>query len=213
MKIKNKFNRLNNESRLYKLNVPVIGLTGGIASGKSTVTAILKEKDLPVIDADQLVKGIYALPETLDFIKNNFPDVIKDGGIQFPLLRQKVFSNSDVKSKIEEFIYQRLPMAFKLAFENLHQPSMVIYDVPLLFEKNLEHLFDLNVLVYTPLTIQRQRLMARDNHTDEIANNILNQQMDIESKKSKAEFIIDNTRTQAELTEEVNNFLRQIMEN
>ena len=213
MKIKNKFNRLNNESRLYKLNVPVIGLTGGIASGKSTVTAILKEKDLPVIDADQLVKGIYALPETLDFIKNNFPDVIKDGGIQFPLLRQKVFSNSDVKSKIEEFIYQRLPMAFKLAFENLHQPSVVIYDVPLLFEKNLEHLFDLNVLVYTPLTIQRQRLMARDNHTDEIANNILNQQMDIESKKSKAEFIIDNTRTQAELTEEVNKFLRQIMEN
>ena len=213
MKIKNKFNRLNNESRLYKLNVPVIGLTGGIASGKSTVTAILKEKDLPVIDADQLVKGIYALPETLDFIKNNFPDVIKDGGIQFPLLRQKVFSNSDVKSKIEEFIYQRLPMAFKLAFENLHQPSVVIYDVPLLFEKNLEHLFDLTVLVYTPLTIQRQRLMARDNHTDEIANNILNQQMDIESKKSKAEFIIDNTRTQAELTEEVNNFLRQIMEN
>jgi dephospho-CoA kinase len=55
--------------------------------------------------------------------------------------------------------------------------------------------------------------MDRDNHTDEIANNILNQQMDIESKKSKAEFIIDNTRTQAELTEEVNNFLRQIMEN
>ena len=213
MKIKNKFNRLNNESRLYKLNVPVIGLTGGIASGKSTVTAILKEKDLPVIDADQLVKGIYALPETLDFIKNNFPDVIKDGGIQFPLLRQKVFSNSDVKSKIEEFIYQRLPIAFKLAFEKLHKPSMVIYDVPLLFEKKLEHLFDLTVLVYTPLTIQRQRLMARDNHTDEIANNILNQQMDIESKKSKAEFIIDNTRTQAELTEEVNNFLRQIMGN
>ncbi len=213
MKIKNKFNRLNNESRLYKLNVPVIGLTGGIASGKSTVTAILKEKNLPVIDADQLVKGIYALPETLDFIKNNFPDVIKDGGIQFPLLRQKVFSNSDVKSKIEEFIYQRLPIAFKLAFEKLHKPSMVIYDVPLLFEKNLEHLFDLNVLIYTPLTIQRQRLMARDNHTDEIANNILNQQMDIESKKSKAEFIIDNTRTQAELTEEVNNFLRQIMGN
>ena len=136
MKIKNNFNRLNNESRIYKLNVPVIGLTGGIASGKSTVTAILKEKDLPVIDADQLVKGIYALPETLDFIKKNYPEVIKYGVIQFPLLRQKVFSNSDVKSKIEEFIYQRLPMAFKLAFENLHQPSVVIYDVPLLFEKN-----------------------------------------------------------------------------
>ena len=213
MKIKSKFNRLNNENRLYKLNVPVIGLTGGIASGKSTVTAILKQKGLPVIDADHLVKEIYALPETLDFIKNNFPEVIKFGVIQFPLLRQKVFSNSDVKSKIEEFIYQRLHMAFKLAFENLHQPSVVIYDVPLLFEKNLEHLFDLTVLVYTPLTIQRQRLMARDNHTDEIANNILNQQMDIEIKKSKAEFIIDNSQTLAHLTEEVNNLLRQIQEN
>ena len=213
MKIRSKFNRLNNENRLYKLNVPVIGLTGGIASGKSTVTAILKQKGFPVIDADHLVKEIYALPETLDFIKNNFPDVIKDGGIQFPLLRQKVFSNSDVKSKIEEFIYQRLPIAFKLAFEKLHKPSMVIYDVPLLFEKSLEHLFDLTVLVYAPLSTQRLRLMARDNHTEEIANNILNQQMDMESKRSKAEVIIDNTRTQSELTEEVNNFLRQIMEN
>jgi dephospho-CoA kinase len=213
MKIKSKFNRLNDENRLYKLNVPVIGLTGGIASGKSTVTAILKQKGLPVIDADHLVKEIYTLPETLDFIKKNFPDVIKDGGIQFPILRQKVFSNSDVKSKIEGFIYQRLPMVFKLAFEKLHQPSMVIYDVPLLFEKNLEHLFDLTVLIYAPQSTQRQRLMARDNHTEEIANNILNQQMDMESKRSKAEFIIDNTRTQSELTEEVNNFLRQIMEN
>jgi dephospho-CoA kinase len=212
MKIKSKFNRLNKEKRLYGLNVPVIGLTGGIASGKSTVTAILKQKGLPVIDADHLVKEIYTLPETLDFINKNFPDVIKDGAIQFPLLRQKVFSNSDVKSKIEEFIYKRLPLAFKIAFENLHQPSMVVYDVPLLFEKKLEQLFDLTVLVYAPLSIQRQRLMCRDNHTEEIANNILNQQMDIESKKTKAEFVIDNSRTQDKLSEEVNNFLRQILE-
>jgi dephospho-CoA kinase len=72
--------------------------------------------------------------------------------------------------------------------------------------------FDLTVLVYAPRKIQRARLMNRDGHLEEMANNILDQQMDIEEKKLKADFVIDNSQTEAELTEEVNQFLRQITE-
>lgn len=209
MKLKTKYQRLTPLERLYQLNVPVIGLTGGIASGKTTVSKMLHQAGIPVINADHLVKNVYALPETKEFITKDFPEVIKDGEIQFPLLRERVFSNQDVKAQVESFIYQRLPKAFKEAFARLRDPQAVIYDVPLLFEKGLQDLFDLTVLVYAPRPVQRARLMTRDGHLEEMANNILNQQLDIEDKKLKADFVIDNSRTEAELTEEVKQFLRQ----
>lgn len=212
MKLKSKFDRLAKEQRLYQLEVPVIGLTGGIASGKSTVGLILQEKGFPLINADHLVKEIYALPETLDFISKEFPDAIKEGSIQFPTLRQKVFLNPDIKLKVENFIYARLENVFKDAGHRLNNPKLIVYDVPLLFEKKMETLFDLTVLVYAPRSLQRARLMKRDGLSEELANNILSQQMDIEEKKLKAEFIIDNSQSEAYLTEEIKKFLQQITE-
>ncbi|MBA2403736.1 MAG: dephospho-CoA kinase [Bdellovibrionales bacterium] len=212
MKLKNKFNRVEPERRLYKLDIPVIGLTGGIATGKSTVSKILKDKGLAIVDADKLVKEIYALPGTLAFIGREFPDVMQDGVIQFQLLRQKVFSDKTVKATIENLIYQQLPQTFQKAFEKLDRPKLLVYDVPLLFEKNLQDYCDVNVLVYAPRKIQRARLITRDGHVESMADNILDQQMDIEDKKLKAEFIIDNSGTEAELSEEINQFLRQVTE-
>lgn len=212
MKLKAKYQKLSPQERLYQLRVPLIGLTGGIASGKSTVGKMLQQKGLALINADLLVKDIYSLPETFDFIADNYPDVIKNDTIQFPLLREKVFSDLSVKSQIEAFIYQRLPAAFMRAYQQLKDPQLVVYDVPLLFEKKLEPFFDVKVLVYSPRKVQRARLMLRDGHLESMADNILNQQMDIEEKKLKADFIIDNSQTEAELTEEINQLLRQICE-
>lgn len=213
MKLKNKYIRLDSNRRLYKLDIPVIGLTGGIASGKSTVGQLLRDKGFAIVDADRLVKEIYTQPETLEFIKKDFPEVIKNGGIEFPLLRQKVFSNPEVKAKVENFIYQRLVPKFKSAFEKFNQPQLLIYDIPLLFEKNMEGYFDLTVLVYAPQELQLERLMKRDAQTELQASNIIGQQMDIEDKKLKADFIIDNSGSLTELTEELDKFLRQIIEN
>lgn len=212
MKLKSKYVRLQPDRRLYKLNIPVIGLTGGIATGKSTVSQILKSKGFAIVDADKLVKEIYALPEVHEVIQKEHPEVMKDGKIQFPLLRQKVFMSREVKAQIESLIYAHLPRMFEKAFAHFQDPQILIYDVPLLFERNMEGYFDVNVLVYAPRKIQKARLMTRDGHMEDMANNILDQQMDIEDKKQKAEFIIDNSQTEAELAEEVNQFLRQILE-
>jgi dephospho-CoA kinase len=212
MKLKPNIKTLAPQKRLHQLSIPIIGLTGGIASGKSTVSRYLENMGLPLISADQLVKTIYGWDESLEFVKKEFPDAIEKGQIQFSLLRQKVFKDKWVKEKVENFIYQRLPKAFNEALLKFNKPKLVVYDVPLLFERNLEDLFDLKVLVYAPREVQLKRLMKRDGINGELANSILDQQMDIELKKSKSDFILDNSKDEKNLAEEIQNFVRQIIE-
>lgn len=212
MKLKRIHRLHSSDQRLYGVTVPVIGLTGGIATGKSTVGKMLETHGFSLINADHLVKDVYAMPETLEFITKRHPDVLEAGKIQFPLLRQKVFSDQKVKLEIEHFIYQRLPLAFAEAYKKLNNPTTIIYDVPLLFEKNLAPFFDVTVLVYAPRNVQKARLISRDGHDELLADKILDQQMDIEEKKEKAEYVIDNSQTEAELAEEINQFLRQAFE-
>lgn len=211
MKLKDKYIKLNSENRLHGLNIPIIGLTGGIATGKSTVARVLRSKGLPILDADELVKNIYAKDETKSFIKQKFPQAFKQDSIHFPSLREIFFKDSKAKGEIESFIYQRLPDAFLNALKGLGNPSFIIYDVPLLFEKKLKALVDLAVVVYAPGNVQRARLMKRDGILDEMAQNILNHQEDIEDKKLKADFIIDNSKSESELNEEIEQFLRKIL--
>jgi dephospho-CoA kinase len=207
MKLKPEYDKLSPENRLNKMTVPVIGLTGGIASGKSTVSRLLRERGLVVLDADQMVKDIYAESSTFAFIKNLVPESIEGSKINFSKLRGRFFSDEKIKNDVEAFIYQRLPEMFKEHFEKSGKPEYVIYDVPLLFEKKLDSKVDLKVLVYAPRKIQLARLMTRDGHLEEMAETILKQQMDIEGKKSKVDVVIDNSQTEAELVAEVELFI------
>lgn len=210
MKLKPEWKKLGQKKRLHALSVPVIGLTGGIATGKSTVAKMLTGHGLPVINADKLVKDVYARDEVKAWIRLNYPDVMNGSDIDFRKLREKFFSAPAVKEEIEAYIYARLPGAFGQAYENLGKPEFVIYDVPLLFEKHLDSMVDMKVVVYTPEKIQKARLMERDGHEEAMADTIMASQMDIEEKKEKADFVIDNSATLEELAEEVNQFLRQV---
>lgn len=206
-KLKNSWITKNLNTRLYNIPVPIIGLTGGIATGKSTVAEFLRKKDIPVIDADQLVKNVYRMPETKDFIQKTFPSVIADGEIVFKKLREMAFLDEACKKVLEDYIYARLPHEFNTAFLNFKNPTFIVYDVPLLFEKKLNELVDATVCVYAPREMQISRLMARDHNTRELAEKILNQQMDIESKKGLADLIISNTKTPEALVLELEQFL------
>lgn len=213
MKLKPEWNKLEPKKRLHGLAVPVIGLTGGIATGKSTVAKLLIGHGLPVINADTLVKEIYARDEVKGWIKFNYPKVMNGDQIDFRLLREKFFTAPAVKEEVEAFIYARLPGAFGAAYETLGKPDFVIYDVPLLFEKHLDVLVDMKVVVYTSAKIQQARLMDRDKHEEAMAKTIMATQIDIDEKKSRADFVIDNSTTMEELAEEVNQFLRLIFTN
>jgi dephospho-CoA kinase len=209
-KLKAELIRKTPETRLYNIPVPIIGLTGGIATGKSTVAELFRKNNIPVIDADRLVKLIYQMPETKTFIQKNFPQVIVEDLIVFQKLREIAFSNADSKKKLEDYIYAHLPNEFKKAFQEFSNPTFIIYDVPLLFEKNLNEFVDFSVCIYAPRKTQIERLMFRDRSTHEMAETIINQQMDIEEKKNLADFTIHNTAGPLELETQVLQFIKDI---
>lgn len=204
--------KLTPELRLYELKVPLIGLTGGIGSGKSTVAQMLKKRGLPLICADELVKQIYLHPNTIEFIQRLCPEVIsKDKQINFTKLRQLAFSAPGLLSQIEDFIYQRLPLAFEQSQTRLNNPNYLIYDVPLLFEKELENKFDQTVLVYCPPSLQKQRVIQRDSTDEKTIESILNKQLPIDKKKEMSDYVIDNTGSLTDLEEEVSSFLASLL--
>lgn len=203
--------RLSPDRRLYQYDKPIIALTGGIATGKSTATELLKRQGIQVIDADRLVKEIYATEEARKFIRNLVPEALSHDEINFKKLRAIFFSDSEVKAQIEKFIYDRLPAAFQIAANKIKDQDFYVYDVPLLFERNLDQLVDQIIVVYAPAEVQLARVIDRDKSTEEVARKIIDQQMDIEEKKLKGNFIINNAGPMAELSAEVDKLLRNLL--
>ncbi|AUN99426.1 dephospho-CoA kinase [Bacteriovorax stolpii] len=191
-KLKSKWITKDQSSRLYNIPVPIVALTGGIATGKSTVAQMFRDENIPVIDADRLVKGIYSQKESFDFVFKNFKDAIIDEAIHFKTLRELAFKTPENQLLLETYIYSRMPDAFSSAYGAFEPHGFVVYDVPLLFEKKLNEKTDLAVCTYAPRSIQLERLVKRDNISTELAENILSKQMDIEEKKKRSDLFIEN---------------------
>lgn len=210
MKIKEKYNRLTTAQRLSHLAVPIIGLTGGIATGKSTVGNYLINKGYPLLNADLLIKMIYQGQETLDFISNHFPQVIHQEKIDFKKLRELFFHHKDVQTKVENFLYPRLEEKVVQEFKKLGNPEYLFYDVPLLYEKDMASHVDVTIVVYTSPMIQKERLIFRDKISEDLANQILSKQWPIDQKKALADFTIKNEGATNELPLEIERVLKEL---
>ncbi|GAB4015071.1 MAG: dephospho-CoA kinase [Bdellovibrio sp.] len=200
---------LSKENRLHQCELPIVAITGGIACGKSTVSKMIEDQGHLVIDADRLVKEIYQLRESKSFIQNIAPEAITQDTIDFKKLRSLFFSSSELKAKIESYIYSKLPEQF-LSKVRHSKASIVFYDVPLLFEKKLDPLVDHILCVYVPRNMQRDRVMARDKITAEEAEKILHQQLNIEDKISRSQTVIDNTSSLENTKNQVLEFLKNL---
>ena len=209
--IKAELIKLTKSQRLYQVSHPVIGLTGGIATGKTTVAKLFEESGIPVISADFLVKEVYKMPEALEFILMHWPETVKNNSIQFELLRKIAFSNDKNRELIESFIYSKMKLAFDKTYSLLKSPTLLVYDVPLLFEKNLNPKVDLSICVYTSREVQTERLLKRDSIDIALAEKILNSQWDIEDKKKAADFVIDNSGDLEKLKIEFDKNLKQLL--
>lgn len=203
MKLKEIFVNKEPSRRLYQSSCPIIGLTGGIATGKSSVSKKLQELGLKVICADKLVKDIYKNRETIEFISKSFPSVVDNDEINFKKLREIAFTNTDSKKVLEDYIYTRLPEAFREELKMIGQVDVLVYDVPLLFEKDMKENFDVTLCVYTNSEIQIERLMHRDSIDEALAKKIISNQLPIEQKKELSDFTVDNQKGHDHLELEV----------
>lgn len=179
--------------RLYQCPLPIIAITGSIASGKSAVASLLRAGGLDVISADLLIKEIYKKKEIFDFLQLHCPMVITNHQqINFPALRKIFFHQPSFKEQLVELLYSYLPEAFHRHLSTVTN-TFVIYDVPLLYETNIQNKVDYVICVYVTPQIQLQRLISRDHIDLDIAQHMITQQISLEEKKKLTPYLIDNS--------------------
>ena len=175
----------------------IIGLTGGIASGKSTIANMLKNEGITVIDAD--VESRLAVEqgeEAYDHIVNHFSKsiLLEDGSINRAKLGEIIFNNKEERMKLNEIVHPaiRKRMLQKKESAENHGEAIIIMDIPLLFESKFTELVDKTLLVFVDEDIQLQRLMERNHYSKQEALARIHSQMPLAEKKRLADVVIDN---------------------
>jgi dephospho-CoA kinase len=182
-----------------------IGLTGSIGAGKSAAVKFLRARGIAVHDADAAVHEIYAQPETLAWLLENFPDAMGSGQIDKEKLAKIIFENPDALKKLENYIHPRVA-AHRAEFmksATARGEKIVVCDIPLLFETGAEHEFDEVWLLTAPDDIRMARVMSRPGMTAEKFNAINAMQMPQAEKEKLATRVIENNGTLEELHEKL----------
>jgi dephospho-CoA kinase len=176
----------------------LIGVTGGIATGKSTVDRMLAARGAAVIDADELAREAVGPGEaTLDRVAQRFGrDVLRpDGTLDRARLGQIVFADAGSRRDLERITHPRIIelMQERIAAAFASSAQLVAVDVPLLFENGREAMFEGVLLVYAPRTVQIQRLRERNGLDEAAALQRLAAQLPIDEKRDRATWVIDNS--------------------
>lgn len=190
----------------------IIGLTGAIATGKSTVSQMLKAYDIPIIEADHIARKVVE-PGTigLDLIKRHFgKQFISDGKLNRKKLGSVIFSDQDKREKLNQLLHPLIEKEMDDQINELKQKneSLIVLDIPLLFETDFIKKVDQIMVVYTPESVQIERLMTRDQLTKEQAMDRISSQIRIEDKRDQANILIDNSGSLAKTQQQVNNWLK-----
>ncbi len=201
-----------------KDNRVVMGVTGGIASGKSTVSNMLEELGSPIIDFDQLAREVVEPKQTafnkiVDYFGRQV--VTEDGTLDRKVLSEIVFNDLEKRKKLESFTH---PAIFELFGRRVNEmaredPETVIQvAVPLLLELNLQYMFHKILVVHIPAEEQIKRLAKRDGISLDEASNILKAQLPIDEKPGYADFVIDNRGSLEETRRQVEDLWINIRE-
>lgn len=192
-----------------------IGLTGGIATGKSTIAHMLADRGAIIIDLDKIAREVVepGQPALME-IAAHFGQAIlnEDGSLHRKALGAIIFADAQHRKALEAIIHPAIRAVMKARMDQAAAETpdkLVVVDVPLLYESTLTHYFDQVMVVYVPREMQLQRLMARDGLSEEEAEKRLSAQMPIEQKKALADIVIDNSGTIAMAEDQVDRWWRE----
>ena len=190
----------------------IIGITGGIASGKSTVTNFLRQKGFEVVDADALVHQLQKPGGRLyQILVEHFGEkvLLEDGELNRPLLASLIFSNSEEREWSKETQGQIIREELGSLRDKFSETEELFFmDIPLLFEQDYASWFDETWLVYVRRDTQLDRLMNRDQLSKESAETRLASQWPLEEKKRLASHILDNNGSREQLLSQVASLLQ-----
>ncbi len=191
----------------------IIGLTGGIASGKSLIADQFRKHSIPVIDADEIAREVVEPGETAyEKVLEQFGTQIleHDGTIARKKLGQAIFGDDSKRQILNQIMHPaiRQRMIEKKKRYQEEGCKNIVFDLPLLIENNLQFMVDKVLLVYVDDTTQKKRLMERDQEGEEDANNRIASQMPLKEKKQFADAIIDNNDTRESSLTQLENILQ-----
>ena len=185
----------------------IIGITGGIASGKSTVTNFLRQKGFEVVDADALVHQLQKPGGRLyQILVEHFGEkvLLEDGELNRPLLASLIFSNSEEREWSKKTQGKIIRDELRVLRDKFSETEELFFmDIPLLFEQDYASWFDETWLVYVRRDTQLDRLMNRDQLSKESAETRLASQWPLEEKKKFATYILDNNGSREQLLSQV----------
>lgn len=186
----------------------VIGITGGICSGKSEAMKIIKSLGISVVNVDDISHEILEQKEVQKKIKEAF--LLND--FDRKILSKIVFKNKEKLKILNKIMHPRIIKQMEYIIKE-NKDELLVMEVPLLFELNLEYLFSKTILIYVDVKMQIERITKRDKKSLEEAKGIINAQMSIDEKIRKADYIIKNDKKIEDLEKEIRKVLGEINEN
>ncbi|WP_455480745.1 dephospho-CoA kinase [Bartonella sp. B12(2025)] len=193
----------------------IIGLTGSIAMGKSTVANFFKQAGISVFSADDAVYKLYKSEPTLSLIAHTFPSVVENGKVNRIKLSEILINDNKKLQTLEKIIHPFVQKKEREFIDRVRQQgkNLVVLDIPLLFETNSEKRVDSVVVVSAPLAIQKERAMIRPNMNEEKFAFINSQQMSDEKKRERADFIIDTGKDLENIRQQVFYVIKSLLKN
>ncbi|GAA0177375.1 dephospho-CoA kinase [Clostridium sediminicola] len=193
-----------------------VGLTGGIGSGKSTVSNLIREKNIPIIDADIIARNVLdKYPEILINLKKEFGEIFFDD--KGKLLRKEfgdfIFEKNQRRKKLEEIMIPYIIKEINLRMNEYDRikEKIVLIDAPTLIEHGLHKIMDINVLVWVDKDTQIRRVMIRDSLSRNNTINRINAQMCLDLKKEIVDYVVNNTGSIEDSEKQVDKIFKEIM--
>ncbi|NLP49752.1 dephospho-CoA kinase [Bacillus sp. RO1] len=192
----------------------IIGLTGGIASGKSTVANMLRDKNIPIVDADVVAREVVEIgTDTYKKLVTEFgTDILNDDKtLNRPKLGSIIFQDETKRQNLNNIMHPSIRTSMKEKTKNYIEEGhdVVVMDIPLLFESKLTHLVDKTLLVYVTEKTQLKRLMERNDLTEKEATDRIQSQMPLSEKVKLSHAVIDNNGSLGKTEQQLNQILKQ----
>ncbi|MGB5076569.1 MAG: dephospho-CoA kinase [Sphingorhabdus sp.] len=189
----------------------IIGLTGSIGMGKSTVASMFADEGIAIFDADAVVHEMQgAGGELVDAIEAAFPGTTGPGGVDRKALGIAVLADRDKVARLEAIVHPAVASRRNAFLETHKMDDLLVFDIPLLFEKQGQANVDVTVVASAPYAVQRERVLARPGMTAERFEHIHALQMNDADKRERADFVIDTSQSLAETRIQVRNIVKSL---